>query len=925
MKGRRPTRWLIGIALGTMALLAIVVAFRAPLAERAGTAYLVARGFAQASVSVSQVGLHRTVVENLALGPGLPGIERIELQYRPTEVIGLRLRAVRIDGLRAIVDGKDPTALARLDRLLPSVRGGDGPAVPGPTVDMADAQITLRDAAIADITVDFHGTLDLSQSPVRASLDGQARGEFGRAALTVRADDLFERPVLRIQGDASGDLTRVPWPESRIPRPRSGTMNLTFSGNVQMPSLDGPVFTGLLEREGSLAVDLTLREVALPPYAASVDASASLAAHTGDGAFALKLAKPAVLTVRGLPEAMPQAVEKAEFSLGATQPTGGGGASPPPSRGTIRISGRLTEGRIDATLLADAVWAPATVTGPPAHFTTDLLVSGVELSAGRVRSAAWHGDGSLTSGSASQTGLFEARFDILRAGGLEMKDIEVNGTLGLSGAPGEPITATVTEGIAKISPPVVLAGLQITSPIRLAIPSARMERASNGRITLDARLLPEALKATIALADDRRTHLGASAAEIDVSLQSADPMAGQLRLRGGSLHMPPQDILAERIEATIPFPLASASEPAHLSAIVSTMSGLLVPLALDARVIVEDGAFLLNGLIALPDHDVQIPLKARFLGTEPRGNIALGPVTLAFLPTALQPAALGTMFATMTQATGEVEMSGALSVEPGAPLDGEAVFQFRDFTAATADDVIEKLNGAIRLMGLFPPRTEGEQTLSARRVMAGIPLDEPSVRFRLEPTEAGTVVVIDHAEGKIAEGKVSVDEARFSPSATTSVIKIRIDSLSLDRLLRDYAMEGLSGTGTLSGTVPVTFSSAGVAIESGAVQAEGSGVLKIAWSSARDALMQQGEQVALMAQALEDFHYSTLRITINRPPDGSLSLLVAMEGHNPTVRDGYPFRFNIALSGELEKILAAIREGGRLGTDLFRGGLGGAP
>jgi hypothetical protein len=53
-----------------------------------------------------------------------------------------------------------------------------------------------------------------------------------------------------------------------------------------------------------------------------------------------------------------------------------------------------------------------------------------------------------------------------------------------------------------------------------------------------------------------------------------------------------------------------------------------------------------------------------------------------------------------------------------------------------------------------------------------------------------------------------------------------------------------------------------------------------------------------------------------------LTLAIGLEGANPAVLDGYPFRFNINLSGELAPILAAVREGRRIGAELLQGGLG---
>lgn len=762
MKVRRWTRWLIGLAVAAGAVLAIAVTLRVPLAERAAGAYLAARGFPEASISVSVFGPNRAVIDNLALGPGLPAIERIELSYRLAELAGLRLRAVRIEGVRATIDGRDPEALARLKRLLPSGGGGGDStmAAPGPTVELADAQIIFRNTGIGEVTLAFRGNLDLAGSPVRASFDGRADGEFGQASVTAWATPLVADPTLQIQGAASAELARLPWLQGLEPQPRGGNVELSFSGNLPIPPVDGSIIAGLLARQGSLIVDVKVRAAALPPYAASLDAGASVTARTGGGVLVLGMEEPATLTARGLPQGMARQKAEAEFTLEATQPAGPDNGS---SRATATISGRLAENRVDATVLVEGVWAP---------------------------------------------------------GG---------------------------------------------------------------------------------------------------------PMAGELRLRDGSFRLPGQDILATQIAAAVPFAFLSEGGPAHLTATVSTASGRLAPLDLDALITREDEALILKGSLASPDGAVRIPLQARTLATEARGNVALGPATLAFRPGALQPAALGSVFAMVNQAEGAIEMSGALAFAPEKPLLGSAAIGFRTLTVDTADGVIEGLTGDIRLDELFPPGTAGTQTITAARIAAGVPLEAPSLRFRLEPTEAGTAVVIERAQGEFAEGVVSVDGARFDAAASTQAFAIAIKDLSLERLLGDYAMEGMTGTGTLNGIIPVTVSAGGLAIESGIVQTEGGGVLKVAWGSSRDAMVQQGESVALMVQTLEDFHYSTLKAAIDRPADGSLSIKVAMEGHNPAVKNGHPFRFNISFGGDLESILAAVREGRRLGSSLFRGSLGGAP
>lgn len=837
MSAWRTGMWLIGAAAASVAAVGAVVVWRIPLAERAAEAYLAEHGFPEASLAVSRIGLKRTVISDLALGPGLPVVGRIEARYSPIDILDLRVREVHVDGLRATLDDRWPAMWTRLEGLLPSGgKSGGGPDSPGSKVEMTDTRLVLRHTGTADVTVTFDGALDLSAESARASFEGTADGEFGRASLTARTEDVFGLSTVEVQGHASANLGVLPWPARLGARPQGGMVDLSFAGIVPTPSLGGSGLVGLLDREGSLAVDLLLREAALPPYAAAIDAAASIKARTGGGVLSARLAEPAAVTVRGLPSTMPRVAEKVDVGLEIAPPGGGDG----PFRGTVGITGRLTKDRLEATVEAEVVWTPGAIADLPTRLTADLDLGGVEIAAGRVQSATWHGEGILASGSTSLAGPFDARSDIGPAG-----EVAIKGELGIEGSPAEPDAAT--------------------------------------------------------------------------------PIAGQLRLRGGSIRMPRHGIRAEGIEANIPFRSASGGEAATLLATVSTSSGLIVPLVFDASVKHEDDGFFATGSVSSPDRALRIPLQARFQGSEPRGRVMLGPVVLEFRPDALQPDALGPALVRVTRADGTLEMSGALAFAPNVPIEGKAGVEFRELSMATVQGSIEGLNGAIRLDGLFPPRTAGEQTLSARRLVVGVPLEEPSLRFRLEPEETGVVLVIERAEGRIAGGVVHVDGARLQSTATSHALEIGIDGLSLDRLLRDYAMEGMSGTGTLSGVIPLAFSDAGFSIESGSLEAESSGVLRVAWGSARDALMGQGEPVSLMVQTLEEFHYSTLRAKIDRPADGTLSLSVALEGNNPAVKDGHPFRFNISLSGNLEEILEAVREGNRLGASLFDGSLDGAP
>ena len=146
--------------------------------------------------------------------------------------------------------------------------------------------------------------------------------------------------------------------------------------------------------------------------------------------------------------------------------------------------------------------------------------------------------------------------------------------------------------------------------------------------------------------------------------------------------------------------------------------------------------------------------------------------------------------------------------------------------------------------------------------------------------------------------------------------------MPLERLLEEWKVEGLEGTGLISGAIPVSLRNSGVEINDGKLDGQRHGVVRVDFGSARETLTSAGEQVELAVRTLEDFHYRELSIGVDMPSDGELTLAIGLDGNNPAVLEGYPFRFNINLSGKVEPILDAIQAGERISADFLQGGLG---
>ena len=76
---------------------------------------------------------------------------------------------------------------------------------------------------------------------------------------------------------------------------------------------------------------------------------------------------------------------------------------------------------------------------------------------------------------------------------------------------------------------------------------------------------------------------------------------------------------------------------------------------------------------------------------------------------------------------------------------------------------------------------------------------------------------------------------------------------------------------------------------------------------------------ALLVYASDaDFRYDEPSLTIDKPAGAATRLTLVLLGHNPDVLDGYPFRFNINLEGDTDRLVAALSQAYSLSNRMLR-------
>jgi hypothetical protein len=232
---------------------------------------------------------------------------------------------------------------------------------------------------------------------------------------------------------------------------------------------------------------------------------------------------------------------------------------------------------------------------------------------------------------------------------------------------------------------------------------------------------------------------------------------------------------------------------------------------------------------------------------------------------------------------------------------------------------IEGVDGRVELARLSPPSTQGTQTLRIRRIDRGVALTDVVLDWGLEAREGGegSRLRIDRLVTQFASGRVLVEDATLDPLAEENRLTFRVEELDLARLFEIVALEGVSATGRVSGTIPVVVRKGAAAVE-GASLAAANGLLRIRSESAARMLASGGQSVELLLDALRDFHYDGLRMAIDKQFEGESTVRMTLEGSTPAVLQGHPFRINLNLTGNVDRLLAAFLEIARISDRAVR-------
>ena len=287
-------------------------------------------------------------------------------------------------------------------------------------------------------------------------------------------------------------------------------------------------------------------------------------------------------------------------------------------------------------------------------------------------------------------------------------------------------------------------------------------------------------------------------------------------------------------------------------------------------------------------------------------NLDLGPI--AFAPGKLQPADLFPRAKSyLRDFSGSVRLEGPVTWSKGK-ASADVKLALEGLTGQGGPVLFQNLNGVIEIDEPWPVSTAPNQVLAIEQFVAGLPMTNTLLRFELD----GPQLRIAEGSLEMAGGRASITPTTIALNAAGQQLTLNVDQLSVSELFTIAGVPGLSGEGAISGTAPITLFPNGIIVDHAKFAAEAPGVLRYDPSQAPAALSTAGDSVGLALQALSNFHYKELIVSLDRKLTGDAELGLHIAGSNPNFYNGYPVEFNLNLSGKLDEVLRKGLAGYRL-------------
>ncbi len=399
---------------------------------------------------------------------------------------------------------------------------------------------------------------------------------------------------------------------------------------------------------------------------------------------------------------------------------------------------------------------------------------------------------------------------------------------------------------------------------------------------------------------------------------------GQFVINDTALHLPQSHLQVQNISATVHVnhtEIGNAADfaigrlqhlaPEPLFAALS-ISGNIRNKAVDGKPAVY-ALDVIGGLPSLP----YLKITGRHEPISGNGMLKAEITPLKFLPHKLQPRALSPVLAQLEDVSGQISANTQFKWSAKGVSTSRGTFELHNMSFAREAVKVNDLNVALNLDNLLALSSPPQQTITIRRIDAGIPLENLLVSYHIIGADSPRIA-LEKTQFSMMDGVVSVAPTVIDPAAAHADTLIQINNIDLEAFFNLIKVDGLAGIGRLDGQIPLMLKNNQVTITNGHLVAKAPGTLHFKSEKASQLLASAGDEMNLLLQAMEDFHYTELSLHLDKSVAHDLVVKFSMLGNNPKIKDGQAFRLNIKLETNIDKILQAINQGYGLSHEILR-------
>lgn len=782
-------------------------------------------------------------------------------------------------------------------------------------------------------------TVDMNDAQWRGQLAMAEDGRVSDIEATLIVADPYGEPRLSAAGKVMATPGAWIWPVLGLPRPREGSakLELRLEGPLPNGALVSRPMTTAAEMIGVLAdgnvsggVDFTVSDLVYPGIIAIESATGQAGINAMDGTLSIAknsdlrvvaIFAPETLRSLGLPPLLEAPLlGRSSGSVSLAQPLYLTAAD-----GVARAMGKLQVKLVSAAGAMLDVQAEGT-----AALADDLTLEsfavddGVAVLEGPLPPATG-GRIEIDGAVAGTPEHFEGQLNIaghlsdLLIGGYQADSINLELAPSIGWANGHLVVRLLRNGTATAQQIAggVLAGKlsELTLPIlkgEAPLLAIDLNEPAAPSVAFDLRL--GAIKATAPLLMGSSKPLRVALAVPELQWAGSwSPAGGQtavLHLNGGSLSVPSLNLTAGGVSAEVVIDAdKAAADLAFASITNSAKPPLHVPLSLTGKAETTGDRLTFTGVLRDRGKRLRSTIDVEHAFTANTGQAKLKMAPVKFVPDGLQPQdlipAIGSQ---VEEVTGESALAGTVRWKQGK-LTSDLELLLKDISFKSPQANVLKLNSVVKIDSLVPFTTKPAQQLAAGLVDVGLPLNDLIAEFHVE---RGFRLVVESARLALTGGEVSMPKVAFDLTDPRADLALTVKDVDLGELLQLAQVEGLAGTGTLAGRIPVSLTGQSIAIHQASLAATGPGTLRYVPTQSAAALLGSSGSVDMALQALSNFEYKELTLTLNREPGGDTVALLHVKGQNPDFYNGYPVELNLNVSGKLDEILDQSLEGYRI-------------